>query len=65
MASKGNRNLLVVVDRASIFLLGHPLASKESLEVSRKLMELTLTFSVPQLFRESSRRKCSVTCVGG
>ena len=44
----GNRYFLVVVDRASMFLFEYPLACKGSLEVSRKLVELTLTFGVPQ-----------------
>ena len=51
LSSNVNRYLLVVVDRASKFIFGYPLASKGSLEVSRKLMELILTFGVPQSIR--------------
>ena len=35
------------MDKASKFLFGFPLPSKEAVEVSRKLMELMLTFGVP------------------
>ena len=48
VSSNGNRYMRVVVDRASTFLFEYPLASKGALEVSRKLMERTLTFGVPQ-----------------
>ena len=51
----GNRYLLVVVDRASKVLDGYCLASKGSLEVSRKFMELMLTFGVPQSTRSDGR----------
>ena len=47
LSSAGNRYLLVVMDKASKFLFGFPLPSKEAVEVSRKLMELMLTFGVP------------------
>lgn len=47
LSSAGNRYLLVVVDKATKFLFGFPLPSKEAVEVSRKLMELILTFGVP------------------
>ena len=43
----GNRYLLVVVDRASKFLFAYPLPSKDAVGVSRKLLELLLTFGVP------------------
>ena len=43
----GNRYLLVVVDRASKFLLTYPLPSKNAVEVSRKVMAVLLTFGMP------------------
>ena len=43
----GNRYLLVVVDTASKFLFAYPLPSKDTVGVSRKLLELLLTFGVP------------------
>ena len=51
VSAAGNRYLLVMVDRASIFLLRYPLASNGSQEVSRKLVMLMLTFDVPQTIR--------------
>ena len=50
-SAAGNRCVLVVVDRASMFLFEYPLTSKGSLEVSRKSVELILTFGVPQSIR--------------
>ena len=47
LSSKGSRYLLVVVDKATKILFGFPLPSKEAVEVSRRLMELMLTFGVP------------------
>ena len=46
-SQEGNRYLLVVVDRASIFLLTYPLPSKNAVEVSRKVMAVLLTFGMP------------------
>ena len=68
VSSNGNRYLLVVVGRASKFLFGYPLASKGALEVSRKLMEMMLTFGVPQSIRSDGGGKFTAqvaTCVGG
>ena len=48
MSAAGNRYLLVVIDRASMFLFDYPLASKGSLDVNRKWVELIITFDVPQ-----------------
>ena len=42
VSSKGNRYLLVVVDRASKFLFALALPTKETVGVSRKLLELIL-----------------------
>lgn len=50
-SSAGNRYLLVVVDKATKFLFGFPLSSLEAVEVSRKVMELMLTFGVPVRIR--------------
>lgn len=47
----GNRYLLVVVDRARKFLFAYPLPSKDAVGVSRKLLELLLTFGVPLSIR--------------
>ncbi|CAB1114741.1 unnamed protein product [Ectocarpus sp. CCAP 1310/34] len=46
-SEKGNRYLLVVVDRASKFLTAFPLPSKDALGVSSKLLELLLIFGMP------------------
>ena len=48
---KGNRYLLVVVDRATKFLSAFPLPTKEALGVSRKLFELLLLFGLPLSIR--------------
>ena len=50
----GNRYLLVVVDRASKFLFAYPLPSKDAVGVSRKLLELLLTFGVPLSIRSDA-----------
>lgn len=42
----GNRYLLVMVDRASKFLLAYPLSAKDALEVAHNMMELVPTFSL-------------------
>ena len=63
VSSNGNRYLLVVVDRASKFLFGYPLASKGALEVSRKLMEM-LTFGVPQSIRSDGGGEFTAQVVG-
>ncbi|CAB1113987.1 unnamed protein product [Ectocarpus sp. CCAP 1310/34] len=47
----GNRYLLVVVDRATKFLFGFPLPTKETVGVSRKLLELILIFGLPLSIR--------------
>ena len=58
VSSNGNRYLLVVVDRASKFLFGYPLASKGAMEVSCKLMELMACRSQSGAIEGgSSRRK--------
>ena len=45
----GNKYILLVVDRASKFLFGFPLATKEEIGVARALSELCLTFGVPRV----------------
>jgi len=50
-SEKGNQYLLVVVDRASKFLAAFPLATKDALSVSRKLLELLLIFGLPLSIR--------------
>lgn len=50
----GNRYLLVVVDRASKFLFAYPLPSKDAVGVSRKLLEVILTFGVPLSIRSDA-----------
>ena len=50
-SAKGNRHLLVVVDRATKVLASFPLPGEETLGVSRKLLELLLTFGVPLSMR--------------
>ena len=52
---KGNRYLLVIVDRATKFLFAFPLPTKETLNVSKKLLELILIFGLP----------FSIRCDGG
>ena len=51
VSSKGNRYLLVVVDRASKFLFAFALPTKETVGVSRKLLELILIFGLPLSIR--------------
>lgn len=50
-SKSGNRYLLLVVDRASKFVLAYPLPSKEALGVSHKLVQLLLTFGLPLSIR--------------
>ena len=50
----GNRYLSVVVDRASEFLFAYPLPSKDAVGVSRKLLQLLLTFGVPLSIRSDA-----------
>ena len=50
-SASNNRYLLVVVDRATKFLLAYPLPTKEALGVSRKLLELLLLFGLPLSIR--------------
>ena len=50
-SDKGNRYLLVVVDRASKFLTAFPLPTKEAVGVSRKLLSLLLTFGLTWTIR--------------
>ena len=64
MSSNDNRCLLVVVDRASKFLFGYPLASTGALEVRWKLMELMLTFGVPQSIRSDGGGEFTAQVVG-
>lgn len=51
VSNKGNRYLLVVVDRATKFLSASPLPTKGTLGVSRKLLELILIFGLPLSIR--------------
>ena len=46
-SDKGNRYLLVMVDRASKFLTAFPLPTKEAVGVSRQLLSIVLTFDPP------------------
>ena len=48
---RGNKVLLVVVDRASKFPSASPLSWKDALGVSRKLLELLLIFDLPLAIR--------------
>lgn len=41
------KQVLVVVDRASKFVLAYPLQTKGALDESKNLLELVLTFGVP------------------
>ena len=49
-----NRYLLIVVDGASKFLFPYPLPSKDAVGVSRKRLELFLTFEVPLSIRKDA-----------
>ena len=51
VSHKGNRYLLVVVDRATKFLVAFAPPTKETLGVSRKLLELILIFGLPLSIR--------------
>ena len=51
VSNTGNRYLLVVVDRATKFLSASPLPTKESVGVSKKLLELNLIFGLPLSIR--------------
>lgn len=48
---KGNQYLLVIVDRASKYLIAYPLPTKEALGVSRRLLEVLTTFGLPLAIR--------------
>ena len=50
----GLRYLLVVVDRAGKFLFAYSLPLKDAVGVSRKLLELLLTFGVPLSIRSDA-----------
>ena len=50
-SDKGNRYLLVVVDRASKFVSAFPLPAKDAIGVSRKLLDLLLVFGLPRSIR--------------
>ena len=63
VSAAGNLYLLVMVDNVSMFLFEYSLASKGSLEVSRKLVELTLTFDVPQSIRSDGGGKFTAQVV--
>lgn len=63
VSAAGNRYLLVVVERASKFVFGYPLPSKSALEVSRKLLELMLTFGVPISLRSDAGGEFTATVV--
>lgn len=51
VSDKGNRYLLVVVDRASKFLPTFPLPSKDAVNDSRNLLELLLILGLPSSIR--------------
>ena len=53
VSSAGNR-YIVVADRASRFVFAYPLESKDSVGVTRNLLELLLTFGVPLLIRSDA-----------
>ena len=59
----GNRYLLVVADRASKFVFAYPLSSKDAVGVSRKLLEVLLTFVVPLWIRSDARGEFTVQVV--
>ena len=46
-SQSGHVYVLLVVDRASKFPFGFPLANKQAINVARKLLDLFLTFGVP------------------
>lgn len=50
-SKEGNRYVLVIVDRASKFLVAYALPSKEALGVSQKLFQLLLMFGLPMSIR--------------
>lgn len=50
-SDNGNRYLLVVIDRASMFLTAFPLPSKKAIGESRKLLELLPVFGLPRSIR--------------
>ena len=50
----GNEYLLVIVDRASKFLVAYPLPNKTTENVAKKLLELLLTFGIPLSLRSDS-----------
>ena len=54
----------MVADRARKFLVGYLLASMGPLEVSQKLMELMLTFGVPQSIRSDGGGKFMAQLIG-
>ena len=54
VSNAGIRHLLVIVDRASTFLLACPLESTDNVAVARKLLELLLTFGVPMSIRSDA-----------
>ena len=47
----GNKHLLVIVDRVSKFLFDYPLPNKTAENVTKKLLELLLTFGIPLSLR--------------
>ena len=47
----GNRDLLVIMDRASKFLFAYPLPNKTAENVAKKLLEVLLTFGIPLSLR--------------
>ena len=63
VSSAGNRHMLVVVDRASRFVVAYPLESNDSVRVARELLELLLSFGVPLLVRSDSRGKFTAKVV--
>ena len=47
----GNKHILVIVDRASKFMFAYPLPNKTPENMTKKLLELLLTFGIPLSLR--------------
>ncbi|CAM9960820.1 unnamed protein product, partial [Choristocarpus tenellus] len=47
ISAKGNKYLLIVIDRASRFPFAFPMASKEATGIATNVLELLLTFGIP------------------
>ena len=54
----GNRYLLVMVDKASKFLSGFPLPTKEAMGVAKTVLDVVLTFGLPVSLRSDPGTEC-------